>query len=178
MRNIPAFLVLVAVAIPSAWAAERDANSNKGVTAVLDMQVDAWNRGDLETFMTGYLKSPNMSFTSGGEEFWGYDTLQQRYAKSYGTNRDTMGKLKFSDLKVVDVGKDGALCVGHWHLERKDKPLAEGIFSLVFVRESTGWKIIHDHTTAGLKKADERTAEKADERTAEKAEENTDKKKE
>ncbi len=153
-KRLLAFSVLLLVAVAPALAGAGEANSKKGVIAVLNMQADAWNRGDLDAFMTGYLKSPDTSYTSGGEEFWGYESLRKKYAHSYGTNHDTMGKLTFTDLRIVEVGKEGALCVGHWHLERKESPLIEGIFSLVFVKTTSGWKIVHDHTTAGLKKKD------------------------
>lgn len=126
-------------------------NSN-AIVKVIDMQRDAWNRGDLDAFLTGYYQSPDTSYTSGGQEFWGYDSLKTKYSNSYGTSRDTMGTLSFTDLKVIDVTKGSAYCVGHWHLERKDKPLAEGVFTLVFKKTSSGWKIIHDHTTSGIKK--------------------------
>lgn len=135
-----------------ASVSNKKSRADKGVRAVLTAQKVAWNRGDLEAFMTGYLNSAHTSYTSGGEEHWGYDALLRKYTKTYGTKRDTMGKLDFTNLKIRDVGKDSAYCVGHWHLVREGKPLAEGVFSLVLVKTASGWKIIHDHTTAGIKK--------------------------
>lgn len=126
--------------------------SRDAILKVIEMQRNAWNQGDLDAFLTGYYQSPDTSYTSGGQEFWGYDSLKTKYTKSYGTSRDTMGALEFTDLKVIDVTRDSAYCVGHWHLERKDKPLAEGVFTLVFKKTPNGWKIIHDHTTSGIKK--------------------------
>lgn len=117
------------------------------IKAVLAMQAAAWNRGDLDEFMTGYLQSANTSYTSGGVEVWGYDALRQRYQSKYGASKDTMGKLNFSDLKVFTLSPASALCIGHWHLERHDLPELNGIFSLVLVREKSAWKIMHDHTS-------------------------------
>src|SRR5947209_20489038 len=37
----------------------------QAVRAVLDAQVAAWNRGDLEGFMAGYWQSPDLTFFSG-----------------------------------------------------------------------------------------------------------------
>jgi ketosteroid isomerase-like protein len=117
------------------------------VTALLQMQADAWNRGDLDTFVSGYLHSPETSYVSSDSEVWGYDALRDRYQRKYGDKHDTMGTLKFSDLKVQDLGRRNALCIGRWHLERSDKPTVDGIFSLVLVRTNSGWKIMHDHTS-------------------------------
>src|SRR5271170_4073010 len=57
----------------------KDANAQKGVTDVLNMQVEGWNHGDLEKFMTGYRQSPDTSYVSGGDEVWGYEALLKRY---------------------------------------------------------------------------------------------------
>jgi ketosteroid isomerase-like protein len=118
-----------------------------GVKAVLDMQAAAWNRGDLETFLSGYLNTPDISYVSGSSEVWGYESLRKRYESKYGDKHETMGTLSFSDLKVQSLGSSHALCIGHWHLERSGQPAVEGIFSLVFAYSKSGWKIIHDHTS-------------------------------
>ncbi len=134
-------------AAQSAHGAGNHARAYSAVTAVLNMQADAWNRGDLDTFLSGYVKGPEISYVSGSSEVWGYEALQERYKNRYGDKHDTMGTLKFSHLKVQDLGSHNALCIGHWHLERSEKPPVEGIFSLVLVHTSAGWKIMHDHTS-------------------------------
>ena len=124
----------------------------EGVAAALKMQSDAWNRGDLDAFMTGYLHSPDTSYASGGTEVWGYEALRARYQKKYGTSRESMGTLSFSDLKTIMLGKQHALCIGHFHLERKDEKPIDGIFSLVLVSTKDGWKIMHDHSSISPEK--------------------------
>lgn len=124
------------------------------VTSVLTRQMEAWNRGDLDDFMTGYLKSPDISYTSGGTVVWGYEALQRRYINVYGDNKKAMGRLRFSDLKISELGKANALCIGRWHLERTSQPVLDGVYSLVLTRTKDGWKIIHDHTSVDQKKND------------------------
>ena len=133
------------------------AEATAGVTDLLNMQAQAWNHADLDTFVSGYLRSPRTSYVSSDSEVWGYDALRDRYQGKYGDKHDTMGNLKFSDLKVQDLGRHNALCIGRWHLERSEKPPVDGIFSLVLVKTNAGWKIMHDHTSvcqeAGQSKA-------------------------
>ncbi len=118
------------------------------IESALRTQCDAWNRGDLTKFMTFYLNSPDTSYTAGGKPpVWGYKALEQRYRNHYGTKRDTMGKLKFSDVKTIDLGDRSALSLGRWHLERSKAPVLDGVYSLVWKRTPTGWKIVHDHTS-------------------------------
>src|SRR5581483_208910 len=130
-------------------AAEGDDNKKltEEITAVLTTQADAWNRGDIDSFMTGYLQSPDTSYAGNGTLVQGYDALRDRYIKKYGTERGTMGKLSFSDLKISQLGKDNALCIGAFHLLRDNTPAIDGLYTLIFVKTPSGWKVIHDHTS-------------------------------
>lgn len=125
-------------------------NSNqetKLITSTLLAQADAWNEGDLDKFMTAYLNSPEITFVSADGEMKGYEALAARYRKRYGSSRDTMGKLSFSDLQIRLLGSENALCVGHWLVERPDHSKLQGMFSLVLDKVDGAWKIIHDHTS-------------------------------
>ena len=62
-------LVLVVAIFPATAASPEDE-----IQAVLDAQVAAWNRGDLEAFMATYERSPDTSFVS-DRVIKGYDTL-------------------------------------------------------------------------------------------------------
>jgi ketosteroid isomerase-like protein len=124
-----------------------DTAATRGVTEAMNASADAWNRGDLDGFMTGYLNSPKTSYISGCTEVWGYQALRDRYEKRFGSNHESMGKLTFSDLKIFDLGKSHALCIGHWHLERASASPSGGVYSLVLVKTKVGWKVIHDHTS-------------------------------
>src|SRR5689334_4167030 len=53
----------------------------QAIRAVLDGQVVAWNRGDLDGFMRGYWNSPELSFFSGGTRTRGWQATMDRYQK-------------------------------------------------------------------------------------------------
>jgi beta-aspartyl-peptidase (threonine type) len=121
--------------------------AEEAVRGVLDAQVEAWNKGDLEGFMKGYWKSPELSFFSGGERARGWQATLDRYRKRYQSEGQEMGKLSFSDLQVEVLGTDAAFVRGRFELERKkDKPT--GQFTLIFKRMPEGWRIVHDHTSS------------------------------
>jgi beta-aspartyl-peptidase (threonine type) len=118
----------------------------QAVRAVLDAQVRAWNRGDLEGFMSGYWKSPELTFTSGGDNTRGWDATLERYRKRYKAEGKEMGKLTFSDVSVTVLTPDAAYVRGRWQLVlSKEKP--GGVFTLVFRKLPEGWRIVHDHTS-------------------------------
>lgn len=123
-----------------------DAKTIADVRAVLDAQVAAWNRGDIEGFMDGYWRSSETVFISGDTVTHGWQTVLERYKKGYST-REKMGTLAFSDLEIKVISKDAAVVSGRWQLTRAaDTP--HGRFTLIFRRKAEGWRIVHDHTSS------------------------------
>jgi uncharacterized protein (TIGR02246 family) len=129
----------------NAWPKESN-REESAVRKVLQDQVDAWNRGDLEAFMSGYWKSPELTFFSGKDKASGWDATLARYRRRYQSKDAEMGKLSFSNLDIQILGPDSAFVRGQFHLKRtKDAP--QGRFTLIFKKLPEGWRIIHDHTS-------------------------------
>jgi ketosteroid isomerase-like protein len=119
--------------------------SVKAITAVMDNQAAAWNRGDIDAFMVGYWNSPEMTFVSGTSVTKGWQPTLERYKKSY-DSKAKMGILTFSDLEITILSKESAVVLGKWSLAReKDNP--NGLFTLTFKTFKEGWRIIMDHTS-------------------------------
>lgn len=138
------FALIVNVAAKGAWAAS--AGPKDEIRAVLDGQVAAWNRGDIDGFMEGYWKSERTEFVGSNGVFRGWQAVLERYRKTY-PDRSAMGRLTFSDLEITLLSPTAALVLGHWKLEReRDHP--GGVFTLVFRKFPAGWRIINDHTSA------------------------------
>jgi ketosteroid isomerase-like protein len=141
-----------ATLLAGGWAAaSRNAPPDKNqvdraaVTGVLTAQQSAWNRGDVDAFLQGYWRSPELTFSGSAGIARGWDAVLARYKEHY-PDRGAMGKLDFSGLEFRSLGPDAALILGHWHLERHKGDVG-GVFSLVFERFPEGWRIIHDHTS-------------------------------
>lgn len=116
------------------------------IRAVIQAQEAAWNRGDLEAFMSGYARSEKTIFVSGDEVTRGWQTVLDRYKAKY-SDREKMGRLSFSDLEITLLGPDAAVVLGRWELKRaKDNP--RGRFTLIFRHGAEGWRIVQDHTSA------------------------------
>ena len=118
------------------------------VTQVLVAQMKAWNNHDLDAFMTGYWKSPELTFFSGANERHGWQETMDRYKSTYQSPGHEMGKLEFSNLRVEALGPDAAFARGEFHLTMSDGKTPHGIFTLVLRKFPDGWKIVHDHTSA------------------------------
>ena len=117
------------------------------IRQVLDDQQAAWNRGDLAGFMTGYWNSERLEFRSGGTLTRGWEPTAARYRKRYLEGGAEMGTLTFSEVDVELLGRDRAVVVGRWALQRKvDSP--HGWFTLQLRKFADGWKIVSDHTSS------------------------------
>jgi ketosteroid isomerase-like protein len=123
------------------------AADDAAVRAVLTMQQDAWNRGDLEGYMRGYVRSDALVFTSGSNVRRGFAETFEKYKARYGSDPSTMGTLAFEILGVQPLGADGAVVLGRWRLT--NTPVAgSGIFSVALERTPDGWLVVHDHTSS------------------------------
>ena len=125
-----------------------DQEVKSAVENVLRTQQTAWNRHDLEGFMTGYWNSPELTFFSEAHETSGWQGALARYRNRYQGEGKEMGKLEFSELRIEALGSDAAFVRGAWHLTLSDGQTPHGIFTLVFRKFFDGWKIVHDHTSA------------------------------
>ncbi len=125
---------------------KRDAKIIAAVRAVLDAQVAGWNRGDIEAYMDGYLRSPDIVFISGDDVTRGWQTVMERYKRNY-SSREKMGTLAFTDVEIKPLNRDAVAAWGRWQLTRAgDAP--HGRFTLLLRRTPQGWRIVHDHTSS------------------------------
>lgn len=124
------------------------AQAPDAIRQVLVDQQNAWNRGDITAFMHGYDDSPQTTFI-GKTIQHGYAMILARYQRTY-ASREAMGHLDFSNLQIRMLGQDHAVATGRFHLTRSQSAGgdASGVFSLVFEKEPSGWKIILDHTSS------------------------------
>ena len=146
-RAWPAAILLLLSAACSAADAPATA-AVKDVRAVWEAQVEAWNGGDLEGFMAGYWKSPDLVFFSNGTETRGWQATLDRYRARYQGEGKQMGTLAFPELDIVALGPDAAMARGRWRLKMPDGSELTGMTSVIFRKLPEGWRIVHDHSSA------------------------------
>jgi beta-aspartyl-peptidase (threonine type) len=139
MSLAAAFLVLLSSASPAAEAAP--------VRAVLDAQLAAWNRGDLDAFMQTYWNSPDLVFQSNASTTRGWQATVERYRKRYRSEGREMGRLRFEEIDVQLLAPGVAFARGGWHLSFPDGKTAQGRFTLLLRERPEGWRIVYDHSS-------------------------------
>ena len=146
--NAALAILLAVIAVPLAAAKQKKPAKPAAteIRNVLDRQVEAWNRRDLEGFMQGYWHSRDLTFYSGGTVVSGWEETLARYRNRYQSAGNEMGQLEFTDLKIELLGPTAAFVRGRFHLIMSSSE-SGGLFTLTFRKFADGWKIIHDHTS-------------------------------
>jgi beta-aspartyl-peptidase (threonine type) len=146
MRDVILLLSIIAALAGSGLAQNAGGAEPTAIRKVIEAQQAAWNRRDLEGFMSGYWNSPELTFFSGAHESQGWQAALDRYKKTYQGAGHEMGKLEFSNLRIEMLGPDSAFVRGEFHLTMSDGKTPHGLFTLVFRKFPEGWEIIHDHS--------------------------------
>ncbi len=120
-------------------------NIEEKIRAELARQQQCWNKADLVCFMDGYWKSDSLRFIGKSGINYGWQQTLDNYRKSY-PDPTAMGQLEFDILKIETLGMDYCLVTGKWKLIREsDEP--NGLFTLIWKRFGSDWKIIYDHSS-------------------------------
>lgn len=146
MTRLP-LLCLLSLAPATSRAEPVSAAPESAVRRTLQDQVTAWNRGDLEGYMAGYWRSPELTFYSGATITQGWQPTLDRYRRRYQGQGSEMGQLTFADVHVALLGPDAALARGGWHLRSARSPERRGLFTVILRRLPEGWRIVHDHSS-------------------------------
>lgn len=115
------------------------------ILSILDAQTQAWNRGDFDGFMKGYMESDSLMYIGKGGVTYGFTATLNNYKRNY-AGTDKMGQLRFDILHLKKLGKKHYLVVGKWFLKRNAGDVG-GHYTLTFEKVNGEWVIIADHSS-------------------------------
>src|SRR3954470_18941349 len=133
MRIRAEIALLLAVLVFASFDAGAATPATKGtadVQKLLDDQVSAWNRADLDEYMAGYWKSPDLTFFSNANQSHGWDQTLEHYRQKYKQNKNGMGKLALT-VKLEQVDEKTVLGRGEWRLTMPDGSTPHGLTTLI-----------------------------------------------
>ena len=122
-----------------------EAKDSLAIIDILNKQEKDWNRGDIDEFMKGYLKSDKLVFSGSSGPIYGWKATLDRYKKTY-SDKEKMGKLKFEILNVIALSPKVIQLHGKFNLTRSIGD-AFGYFSLNWIIVKNRWYIISEHTS-------------------------------
>lgn len=142
MRKLLLSSVIFISAIASASAQDP---AETRIRQVMQIQLEAWNRGDIVAFMDTYWKSDSLLFIGSKGLTYGWQATLDNYKKAY-PGKEGMGQLAFKLLEFKKLGNDAYFVVGKWQLTRTIGNL-DGHFSILLRRINGEWKIVADHSS-------------------------------
>ena len=138
------FLFLLIISITNGQSVLLDSDKNE-IISVLKSQENFWNKGNIEGFMQGYVKSDNLVFNGSSGPFYGWDSVKDRYIKTY-PSREKMGILNFKIQNISLITSNVAQLLGQFILTYPKNEVS-GYFTLVFIKSKGKWLIFSDHTS-------------------------------
>jgi len=117
------------------------------VVKIILKQQDAWNKGDLDAYLSHYKDAPDTEAVL-ANLVRGIDNIRSAYHQNF-PNKDAMGTIEDTDIGVRALGDNFALATGRYHLNRPKKSggPVEGTFMELFEKTGTGWQIIFSQST-------------------------------
>ena len=117
------------------------------VTKVVLAQENAWNKGDLDGYLSHFKDAKDTEAVLNGP-VRGFDNIRNAFHQSF-PNREAMGQLEQSEVEVRELGPNFALATGKYHLTRNrhNGGDAQGTFTEIFEKTAQGWQLIFSENT-------------------------------
>jgi hypothetical protein len=145
-RAVTVFLAFAGCAARSAEPARTRADLSAEVTTMFARSAAAWNRGDLDTFMTDYLPGDRTTYVTSRGVVHGPASIRERYAPRFGPG-GVHDSLSFEGVEVDSLAPGVINVIAYYVLARGDSIVARGPTSLVMVRDNGRLRIVHDHSS-------------------------------
>ena len=140
MKSLLLLLFLTVTAVAGAQS-----KNERAIRALLHIQTQAWNRGDLEGFMQTYWQSDSLLFIGKSGVTRGWQKTLDNYKRGY-PDKPAMGTLAFDIIQVKKLSRKYYHVTGKWMLQRAaDAP--SGHYTLLLRKINGAWKIVSDHSS-------------------------------
>jgi len=120
-----------------------------GVLAAFNALLEGIRHANVDAVVNAYWNSPRLIlFNNNGSVTRGWEQMSGNRASSYPEMKDV--KLDVRDLRVLMLGRDGALVTCLWiqsQIYRGVPETATGRMTIVFRRSGKEWKAVHLHTS-------------------------------
>jgi hypothetical protein len=136
------FFLLINITNGQSILSESDKNE---IISVLKKQEKFWNKGDIDGFMQGYVKSNFLVFNGSNGPFYGWDSVKDRYIKTY-PSKEKMGTLNFKIQNISLITSNVAQLLGQFFLNYPKRQVS-GYFTLILLKSKGKWLILSDHTS-------------------------------
>lgn len=114
------------------------------IRALLNKTAEGWNKGDLPQYLSVY--TPDATEMRSTGPAGGVEAIEETMKKGFWKTGRPLQNLRYENVVVRMLGKEGALVTGQYILSGADRPDRTGWFTTVWKKTRDGWRMIHDHS--------------------------------
>jgi|SRR5687768_6665664 len=122
------------------------ASTEASIRARLEEGKAAWNRGELNSYLDGYLDSDRTRWASGGIVLRGKNAIARAFRARFPTPAE-MGHFEVSQMEIDVLGSNDALVFAHWS-HTAAQATRKGHFTIHLKKVDGQWYVFSDHTSA------------------------------
>ncbi|HYP50835.1 MAG TPA: nuclear transport factor 2 family protein [Pyrinomonadaceae bacterium] len=128
----------------SAQTQPKMSKDEQQLRALLNGTAEGWNKGDLPQYLSVY--TPDATEMRSTGPAGGVEKIEETMKNGFWKTGRPIQVLRYENVVVRMLGKEGALVTGQYILSGADRPDRTGWFTSVWKKTKDGWKMIHDHS--------------------------------
>jgi len=120
-------------------------DDHQRIRALFESACAAWNRGDIDGYLTDYWHSDKVRWVSEGTVRYGFEAIAAAFKARFDSPVN-MGRLEVADLQIQLLGESDALVFGAW---TQTTPMARrhGVFTVHMKKIDGEWLVVSDHSS-------------------------------
>ncbi len=115
------------------------------IRGLLGESAAAWNRGDLPGHLSIYVDSVTFMTANGPRP--GVKPIEDAFTLKYFRDGKPKQSLGFDEVRVRFLASGAALVTGRFRLTGGGEKEQSGWYTLVWIQTSSGWRVLHDHSS-------------------------------
>lgn len=116
------------------------------IRGVLSANAAAWNEGNLDAFLAGYVNSAELTMVKDAVVTTGWRDVKKAYEQDIAANAG-MGRLLFENIEISITSPEVATVIGRYAVAQNDRNSA-GVMTLVMKQIDGRWRIVQDTRVA------------------------------
>ena len=120
-------------------------DDNQNIRAVFESGCAAWNRGDIDGYLSDYWHSDKVRWVSEGKVSYGFEAIASAFKARF-DSPENMGKLEVADLEIQLLSENDALAFGAW-TQTTRTATRTGVFTVHMKKINGEWLVVSDHSS-------------------------------
>ena len=123
---------------------KKPSSAESQIRALFETTAVGWNEGNLEKYLSVYTPDATEMLATGPAG--GVEAIEKTMKEGFWKTGRPIQNLRYENVVVRMLGKEGALVTGKYVLSGADRPDRTGWFTSVWQKTKNGWRMIHDHS--------------------------------